>query len=69
MELSVKIIPFLRRLLITAGILLPGLAMAHGSDHLHFWGQHSADVQFILLSLSMLALFGIGWWLWRSRGQ
>jgi len=58
----------LSRMALAVGLAMPGLAMAHGSDHLHFWGSHSAEGQIIPLALSLLALAGLGWWLWRSRG-
>lgn len=53
----------LRHLVVTAGLAIPGLAVAHGSDHLHFWGSHTAEGQAMLLGGALLALAGIGWWL------
>jgi hypothetical protein len=61
----------LNRLGLTLGAVgasMPGLALAHGTDHLHFWGRHTAEGQGWALALAVLALAGIGWWVWRSRG-
>lgn len=47
--------------------MLPGLALAHGSDHLHFWGRHLTEVLPIPTVLALLAMGVLGWWLARNR--
>ena len=58
----------LTRLLALTGVASPTLALAHGTDHLHFWGHHTADGQVSLIAVVLLAVAGLAWWLWRSRG-
>lgn len=50
------------------GLLAPGLVLAHGGDHLHFWGAHSAEGQGLLLGGALAALAGLAWWFCRGRG-
>jgi hypothetical protein len=58
----------LARLVSLAGVAAPGLVLAHGTDHLHFWGRHTAEGQVWPVALASLAVAAVGWWLWRSRG-
>lgn len=55
------------RLMSGACLAMPGLAAAHGTDHLHFWGLHDADGQGMLLGGLLLALAVVGWVRWQRR--
>lgn len=51
---------------IAAAGMLPGLALAHGSGHLHFWGRHLTEILPIPTVLALLAMAALGWWLGRE---
>ena len=68
MNAATRIIPRLARVGLVIGAAMPAMALAHGSDHLHYWGSHTAEGQGMLLGGALLALVGIGLWLRSRRG-